>query len=86
MNKKYKKGLDNTKLMIKKIKNFQLCFYDKLGCYDESFYDIDDGAGISYAIECLTKYENLYYPDEYQRLFVNFNDGTRYEIKLVEDE
>ena len=69
-----------------KIKNFQLCSYDKVGCYDESFYDIDDGAGISYAIGCLTKYENLYYPDEYQRLFVNFNDGTRYEIKLVEDE
>ena len=52
------------------IKNFQLCFYDKVGCYDESFYGIDDGVGISYAIECLTKHENLYYSDEYQRLFV----------------
>ena len=47
---------------------------------------IDNGVNISYAIECLTEYENLYYPDEYQRLFVNFNDGTRYEIKLVDDK
>ena len=40
--------------MIKKIKNFQLCFYDKVGCYDENFYDIDEVVDISYAIECLT--------------------------------
>ena len=70
---------------MKKIKNLQLCFYDKLGCYDEAFYDRDD-VDIFYAIECLTEYENPYYPDEFQRLFVNFDDGTRCEIKLVEDK
>lgn len=68
---------------MKKIKNFQLCFYDKLGCYDEAFYDRDD-VDIFYAIECLTEYENPYYPDEFQRLFVNFDDGTKCEIKLEE--
>lgn len=64
---------------MKKIKNFQLCFYDNLGCYDETFYD-SDGVDLFHIIECLKGYKNLDDTDEFQRLFVNFDDGTQWEI------
>lgn len=64
---------------MKKIKNFQLCFYDKLGCYDETFYTIDD-VDIFHVIECFKGYKKSDDPDEFQRFFVNFDDGTQWEI------
>ena len=64
---------------MKKVKNFQVAFYDKLGCYDESFYEW-------WGTKCFNYIFDNDYPNEYRRLFVNFNDGTKYEVKLVEDK
>lgn len=66
---------------MKKIENFQIAFYDKNGCYDEGFFDPQDTFIFGYLFN-----EDYTCPDEYCRLFANFNDGSSYEIKLVRNE
>ena len=66
---------------MKKIENFQIAFYDKNGCYDEGFFEWWDTKCLEYILE-----EDYTCPDEYRRLFVNFDDGSRYEIKLVKEK
>ena len=64
-------------MYMKKIENFQVAFYDKDGCYDEDFYEWWDTSCFDY----------IFYNDcheEYRRLFVNFDDGMKYEVKLEE--
>lgn len=65
---------------MKKIENFQIAFYDKNGCYDEGFFEWWDTSCFDYILD------DYAYPDEYRRLFVNFDDGTKYEIKLVKEK
>ena len=66
---------------MKKIENFQIAFYDKNECYDECFFEWWDTKCLKYILD-----EDYTCPDEYRRLFVNFDDGSRYEIKLVKEK
>lgn len=63
-------------MYMKKIENFQVAFYDKDGCYDEDFYEWWDTKCFHYIVN---DYADI---NEYRRIFVNFDDGTKYEVKL----
>ena len=65
---------------MKQIENFQIAFYDKNGCYDEGFFEWWDTSCFDYILD------DYACPDEYRRLFVNFDDGSQYEIKLVKEK
>lgn len=68
----------------RKIKCYLLAFYDEHGCYDESRYDPWELNQISYAFETIAHQEpNV--DGEYEKLFVYFEDGESYEIKLTKD-
>lgn len=70
---------------ILRIKQYQVAFYDMLHggtCFDESFFSPSEIEDVITFIE----------PDEdpdcfvRSRVFVHFEDGARYELKMVKDK
>ena len=70
--------------MDKEIKNYQVAWYDMErdeSCFDENIYDPNDFHSIGDACSCIMfpeeEQENL---PEKRRVFINCEDGTRYEL------
>lgn len=67
---------------IPRIKNYQLAWYDMtMGgtCFDESFFRPDEIGEIMPYVETIEDEGNC----DRSRVFVNFDDGERYELRLV---
>lgn len=66
---------------IPRIKNYQVAWYDMEqdeGCFDESFYTPEE---INTVITFVETIEDEGHCDR-RRVFVNFDDGEQYELKL----
>ena len=68
---------------IPRIKNYHVAFYDMThlngDCFDESFYKPED---IALAITYVETEEDKNNSDR-ARVFVNFDDGDTYELRLI---
>ena len=66
---------------IPRIKNYQVAFYDMThngSCFDESFFEPDEIGRVMPYVETVEDEGN----NDRIRVFVNFDDGDRYELKL----
>lgn len=66
---------------IPKIKEYQVAFYDMTrggNCFDESFFEPDEVGKVIPYVETVEDEGN----DDRTRVFVQFDNGDRYELKL----
>ena len=70
--------------MDKEIKNYQVAWYDMErdgDCFGEDIYDPNDFHSIVNDCSCIISYEQEESEATFKRrLFVNYEDGTRYEL------
>ena len=72
---------DEYSIGVPRIKNYQVAFYDMAsggGCFDESFFEPDEIGRVMPYVETVEDEGN----NDRIRVFVNFDDGDRYELKL----
>ena len=76
---RFEKGQD---VGIPRIKNYQICWYDMErggSCFDESFYLPDEIGGVIPFVETVEDEGSF----DRSRVFVHFDDGDEYELKLI---
>lgn len=79
---------------MRKVKQYNLAFCDEHGCYDETIFGPQDINDMEYSLdellwsqeECCNCQEDDWGYGERRRLYVYFDDGTKYEIKLVKEK
>lgn len=67
---------------VPRIKNYQVAFYDMTrggSCFDESFFEPEEIDKVMPYVETVEDVGN----NDRTRVFVCFDDGDRYELKLV---
>lgn len=72
---------DEYSIGIPRIKNYQVAFYDMTrggSCFDESFFEPDEIDRVMPYVETVEDEGN----NDRIRVFVNFDDGDKYELKL----
>lgn len=70
---------------MRTIKRWQLTYWDENGCYDEDFIDPWDINEVSHVMDVIARKDKSLNGD-YERLYVIFDDGQWYEVKLEEDK
>ena len=76
---RFEKGQD---VGIPRIKNYQICFYDMErggSCFDEDFCSPDEIGRVIPFVETIEDEGNF----DRCRVFVHFDDGDEYELKLI---
>lgn len=76
---KFEKG---QYVCIPRIKNYQICWYDMErdgGCFDEDFCSPDEIDRVIPFVETIEDEGNF----SRSRVFVNFDNGDEYELKLI---
>lgn len=72
---------DDNSVGIPRIKEYQVAFYDMTmngSCFDESFFPPDEIERVMPFVETIEDIGN----DDRTRVFVYFDDGEMYELKL----
>lgn len=72
---------DGNPIGIPRIKEYQVAFYDMVrngSCFDEAFFQPDEIGEVIPYVETIEDIGN----DDRRRVFVHFDDGETYELKL----
>ena len=67
---------------VPRIKNYQVAWYDmsnKGKCFDENFYFPNEIDNVMPYVETIEDFNS----ETRTRVFANFDDGTKYELKFV---
>ena len=63
---------------IPRATNYQVCFYENGQCYDEMFCTIDKVEHVMPFVETIEDKNK----EDHSKVFVHFDNGDRYEIRM----